>query len=269
MFGKRNLPMLPVFSSGSVQLLSTISSGNHCVIPIHSIIKPCYGPNFVSHFVNIKQHIQFMRLIKGEFELDAAVAPKCLTGAAEKCVDTAALFEPADMIAEKLARIRAALEGCKQFVFEVCTLDVYEKDGVQLHGELLDEAEAAETKRTQTATEFIADVRTLRSMLPADALCLIVGPVQPHIYDKSCEQLIEHEMIYEALKMCDGVRSVDPSVIVLKGGPEKMRKPNGELSIMGRALFFIYLYEVHFSRLAKVAEKERLAVEAVAKILKN
>jgi hypothetical protein len=266
MFGKRNAPMLPVFSSGSIRLLSTISSGNHCVAPIHSIIKPCYGPNFVSHFVNIKQHIQFMRLIKGELELDDAVAAKCLTGAAEKCGDADALFEPADMIADKLATIRAALATCAQFIFEVRTLDVYEKDGAQMHGELLSEEEAAATKRQQTGGELAEDMRTLRAMLPADALCLIVGPVQPHLYNKSGEQQLEHEIIYSTLAQIEDVCVVDPTNIVCKGGAEKMLAADGEFTIMGRALFFIHLYETHFSERANAAERERLA--AVAAVTK-
>jgi hypothetical protein len=262
MFGKRNPPMLPVFSSGSIRLLSTISSGNHCVVPIHSIIKPCYGPNFVSHFMNIKQQIQFMHLIKGELELDDALAATCLTGAAEKCADADAQFEPADMIANKLATIRAALASCKQFIFEVRTLDVYEKDDVQMHSELLSEEEAAATKRQQTAGELAEDVRALRAMLPTDALCLIVGPMQPHLYNKSGEQQLEHEIIYSTLAQIEDVHVVDPTTIVCKGGAEKMLATDGEFTIMGRALFFIYLYETHFSVRANAAERERLAAEA-------
>lgn len=258
MFGKRNAPMLPVFSSGSIRLLSTISGGNHCVAPIHSIMKPCYGPNFVSHFVNIKQHIQFMRLIRNELELDDALAEKCLTGAAEKCADAAAQFEPADMIADKLTAIRKALETCEQFIFEVRTLDVYEKDGVQMHCELLSEEEAAATKRQQTAAEFAADVQTLRAMLPADALCLIVGPMQPHIYNKSGEQQLEHEIIYSTLAQIKDVIVIDPSNIVRKGGPEKILAADGDFTTIGRAFFFIYLYETHFSVRANAAERERL-----------
>ncbi len=249
MFGKKNLPMFPVFSSGTARLLSTISGGNHCVIPLHSVMKPYYGPNFVGHFFNIKQHIQFIKLIKGEIELSDEQKAQFLSGFAGKSANEAAQFEPADMIEGKLATLKESIATCKHFVFELCSLEVYEKDGVQLHHELIDKETAAATKRKQTAGELISDIETLIGLLPEGATVLFIGPIRPQLYDTTKEEILDVELIYATLNYSTGYILLDPTIIVKKGG-SNMLLPDGEFTVMGRALFFIYLYEKHFKRYA-------------------
>jgi hypothetical protein len=251
MFGKKNLPMFPVFSSGSARLLSTISTGSHCVIPLHSVVKPLFGPNFVSHFFNIKQHIQFIKLIKGEIELSDEQKMQFLSGFAGKSTDANALFEARDKIEENLQQLKELVAKCKHFVFEIRSLDVYEKDGMQLHHELIDVETAEATYRKQSAGELADDIETLVGLLPEDATVLLIGPIRAQLYDSTKDAMPDVEEIYEIFKSVSCAKCMDITKI-LCGVPEvhKLIQANGELTITGRALFFIYMYESHFKKFA-------------------
>ena len=59
--------MMKIFASGTANLLQSISSGYHRVIPIHSLYFNYVGVNFLGLFNNIKQHIQFIKFNKAQF----------------------------------------------------------------------------------------------------------------------------------------------------------------------------------------------------------
>ena len=61
--------MMKIFASGSANVLQSISSGYHRIIPIHSLYFNYVGVNFLGLFNNIKQHIQFIKFIKGDIIL--------------------------------------------------------------------------------------------------------------------------------------------------------------------------------------------------------
>jgi hypothetical protein len=233
MLGKKNAPMKAAFCSGSCRLLTTISTGNFCLVPSNSLVKPYYGPGYLGHLYNIKQHIQFVKFIKGDLDLPAEHLPLFLNAYSGENKVAAGLFEPPEICEEKLERLRRTFMKQDVYIFEVCSLDIYEKGDLQVMHELVEGVEP----RKQTADEFAADVATLLAELPADANVVFMGPVAAADADA--------QIIYGALnalaESSNKIKVFNPSLAIQKGG-ERAFKDN-EFTVFGRALLFIMIYE--------------------------
>ena len=138
MFGKKNAPMKTAFCSGSCRLLTTISTGNFCLVPSNSLVKPYYGPGYLGHLYNIKQHIQFVKFVKGELDLPTEHLPLFLNAYSGENKVAAGLFEPPEICEEKLERLRSIFMKKELYIFEISSLDIYEKDGLQVMHELVE-----------------------------------------------------------------------------------------------------------------------------------
>ena len=138
MFGHKNPPMKTAFCSGSMNLLTAVSTGNYCLIPTNTAVTDYYGPGYLGHLYNSKQHLQFVRFIKGSADLPAEHLPLFLNAYVGPKEGRDGLFEPVELCTEKLAKIRAEFMKQQIYIFEIASLYVYEKDGLQVMHELVE-----------------------------------------------------------------------------------------------------------------------------------
>lgn len=249
MFHKKNLPMKSAFCSGSMALLTSINTGNYCLIPTNSAVGHYYGPGYLGHLYNIKQHIQFVKYIKESIDLPADHLPRFLNAYSGKNAVREGKFESPSFCEEKLVKIRNEFMKQEVYIFQISSLDIYEKDGLQVMHELVEGVEP----RKQTAEEFEADVKALLAELPADAKVVFVGPAiadaiataadfsVPLAFSEAEDAAIINTVLNAVTEGSKTMKAFDTALIIRKGGEQVFT--NGELTTMGRGLLFIMLYE--------------------------
>ena len=152
-------------------------------------------------------------------------------------------------------KIREEFMKQEVYIFQISSLDIYEKDDLQVMHELVEGVEA----RKQTADEFEADIKALVAELPADAKIVFMGPAVPAttttadadsslpLADTVADSTIIYNTLNKLVKESTNIKIFDPTLIIHKGG-EKVFK-NGEFTTIGRGLLFIMLYETCISKL--------------------
>ncbi len=144
-----------VFASGGKRLLRCIDNGNNTVHPIHAQLSDTTGMNFMGNLTNSKQHIQFLKYIRGECSIPDTILPLFLK--AYKNV------EDAGQLKESFLNLSFFFNKCEAFIFQISSLDIAEKDGFQVCNDV-DDADVKCYK--QTAEDLQEDIQTIISLIP-------------------------------------------------------------------------------------------------------
>jgi hypothetical protein len=188
---------MKVFASGSCRLVTAVNKGNDWVTPIHSMFYNFEGCNFLGKFHNTRQHIQFLKYLRGELDIPPNILSKFLTIRHMPFVEN----------------IRSQLDECEWFLFEICSLKLYRNNGFEVQFEHTDEY----TCSLQTEDDVITDLYTLANMLPNKKL-LIQIHFRPNIINDAYAPIEKREMIFRAVsKFCaqyENAYMYDPSLLL-------------------------------------------------------
>lgn len=144
-----------VFASGDKRLLRCIDNGNNTVHPIHAQLSDTAGMNFLGNLTNSKQHIQFLKYIRGECSIPDTILPLFLKAYAG--------VEDTEPLKGSFLNLAFFFNKCEAYIFQISSLDIAEKDGFQVRNDVDD----ADVKRyKQTAEDLQADIQTIISLIP-------------------------------------------------------------------------------------------------------
>lgn len=210
-------PSLPtIFSSGSCRLLLSITDGREIVRPIHVLFRYWEGINFLGKLHNTKQHLQFLRWLKGE-----QLPPDILSGFLTTFSEFQASLRPwsPQDIEKSYHNIRNQLDTCDIFAFEVCSMKLYERNGYQVQYELTNDY----VRREQTDEELANDLVLIRKMIPSEKPIIFTCNFRPNIIHGH-PSLGTRDRVFQALEtFCrDGTNNsylIDPSVF-LRNNPD-------------------------------------------------
>ncbi len=168
-----------VFASGDKRLLQCINNGNCAIHPIHSQYEDMNGLNFLGNLTNIKQHIQFIKYLRGECDI-----PKNLLHLFLKGYDVDRYYHEMGIIdfdsptKESLLNLQFYFDKCEAYIFQITSLDIAEKDGYQI----LNDIHCNDIKQyKQTAEDFENDIKTLISMIPAGRKIIFANDFYPDL----------------------------------------------------------------------------------------
>uniref|UniRef100_A0A6C0KX51 Uncharacterized protein n=1 Tax=viral metagenome TaxID=1070528 RepID=A0A6C0KX51_9ZZZZ len=122
--------MAKVFASGSCRLVTSIHNGRGKIEPIHSMFYNFIGVNFLGKLHNTKQHIQFIKWINDEIQLPQDILNSFLTS-----YSNANEIEDKELIPVKKQKIKDTFNSCDYYIFEICSIKLYEKNGYQVQFE--------------------------------------------------------------------------------------------------------------------------------------
>jgi hypothetical protein len=239
---------MKLFASGSCRLLTSLSKGTSDVIPIHSMFSNFIGINFLGKLHNTRQHIQFIKYIKGELVIHDSILPLFLTSynnyhytCGRKCEDLA-------LLPIKIETIRSQWDECEWFVFEICSLKLYTKDGFEVFIEHTQDY----TMTVQTEQELMDDLYTLQQLIPNKKILFQVH-FRPNII-KEAPSIANREIIYKVV--CEFCKKNKNAFLY---DPSSLLKTNhalydGDLHFKpeGHRQSFKYMYDHYFYQQADV-----------------
>jgi hypothetical protein len=211
--------MIKVFASGSCRLLENIHTGHNRIQPVHSLFygQPhgeYNGINFMGKLHNTKQNIAFLKLLINEISIPYNILHLFL--------HTYFIAEPS--VEDRLEVLRSEFEKCDIFIFEICSMKLYVKDGWPLLQEQWLEGQTYGIAH-QTPEDLMNDLCIIRSLIPKNKPIIF----QCHFrlgYIHNNDTIIEsRELIYNTIKdfVCKNNNTFiyDPSVL-LRAHPEYM-----------------------------------------------
>jgi hypothetical protein len=232
---------MKVFSSGSCRLVSSINDGRGKIEPIHSMFHNFVGINFLGKLHNTKQHIQFIKWIEDQIELPEHILSSFLTsyGAYQGSRNG---NEPLELNPIKKKIIKDAFNDCDCYIFEICSLKLYEKDGCQVQYELTNDY----TCVTQSESDLYNDLLLLRSLIPEGKKLIIQTHFRPNIiYDDMSKAIEKREIIYNVVTtFCRDHTNVyvyDPSLLLKTD--TSLFDGDTHFNERGLEMSFHYLYE--------------------------
>lgn len=236
--------MTKVFSSGSCRLLTTIYDGKNKIIPIHSMVNNYYGINFMGKFHNAKQHIQFLEWINDEIELPQYILNLFFTSYANcKGVD-----DP-DTIPLKKQSLVYNFEECDFFVFEICSIKIYEFNKYQIQSELTGQPVYY---YIQTEKDLYDDLTILYEKIPKNKKIIFQCHFRHNIInDDETKTITNRNIIYDTIKkFCEEHNNVylhDPSILI-KNCPAMLRGDDDidHFTTEGYVKNFEHLCETYF-----------------------
>ena len=201
---------MKIFSSGSCRLVRTIHNGYDKVVPIHSMFRNFFGINFLGKLHNTKQHIQFVKFIKDEIILPGDILSKFLTSYSNRvgCEDKSLLQLKKD-------NIKKQFDDCEYYLFEICSLKLYQNDGFEVQHELT----GCHNYILQTEDELIEDLQVIRQLIPMNKKILFQVHFRPNIiYNDPNKTIEKREIIYNVInKFCEENENTyiyDPSILI-------------------------------------------------------
>ena len=206
--------MKKIFVSGSCRLMTTISDGRGIVNSIHSMIRNFKGPNFLGKLHNTKQHIQFIKYLNDKIKIPEYILKEFLTSYSLMKGGT---HDPISTIPIKKNNIKIDFYNCDAYIFEICSLKLYEKDGFQVQYEMSSNYQM----REQTSNNLYNDLKKIRKMIPADEKIIFQTHFRYNIIHNNPKLAIKNrEIIYQTVKkFCDQNENTfihDPSVIFIE-----------------------------------------------------
>jgi hypothetical protein len=229
--------MKKVFASGSCRLLTTINDGRGKIEPIHSMFLNFFGINFLGKLHCVKQHIQFIKWILDEIEIPQYILNSFLTSYSER-----ESIEDKSLIPQKKKSIKDAFNDCDYFIFEICSIKNYEKDGYQVQYELTDDY----IMSVQDEISLYEDLKTLVDLIPKKKQILFQTHFRPNIIHNDDSKTIDkREIIYNILnKFCNensNTKLYDPSIILINNS--SLMDDETHFSPKGYVVNFNYLYD--------------------------
>lgn len=238
-----------VFASGSCRLLVSLSDGRltdgrQVVRPLHALMLHGFlGNNFLCKLHNTRQHIQFLRLIDGSLAVPDDILASFLTSHNQTKWRGRV---PGDNAA-KLRSLRDAFHECSVYMFEICSMKLYERDGYQVQFELTDDY----TMARQTVDDLVRDLETLVGMVPAGRRIVFQSHFRPQIVSGALSdadgggRVQSREDIFHALRLVASrhanVLVHDPSELI-RADRAMLGDPT-HFSPMGYQKNFAHVYE--------------------------
>ena len=203
-----------VYASGSCRLLESLGNGRDRLEPIHSKFYHLHGINFLGKLHNVKQHIQMIRFFRGELDIPLPILQSFLTAYNE--TEYLPRISPISEIPDKLSRLEEQFDICDVYMFEICSLKLYERDGFQVQHELTKNYSI----RIQTKEDLYNDIQILISMIPPGKTILFQSHFRPQIiFGDPLKTIDSREIIYDTLVQIqlehpDRIIIHDPSEVI-------------------------------------------------------
>ncbi len=208
--------VVKVFASGSCRLLTSINDGRDKVIPIHSMFHNFKGINFMGKLHNTKQHIQFVKYLKNDIELPDDILKSFLTSFTNN-----SNVESHDLLIPKKESINTQFDECSWYIFEICSLKLYESEynGSQFEVQVENACPGKFTCTTQTEEDLLEDLRVLRGLVPIGKNVLFQCHFRPNvIHGNDAKRIENREVIHNTLdKFCkenENTYLYDPSLLL-------------------------------------------------------
>ena len=203
---------MKLFASGSCRILTTMNNGNEHVTPIHSMFRNYEGINFLGKLHNSKHHIQFIKYIRDELVLPDHILHRFMT--VYNSYVTSVYSDIAHNLKNKEA-IKTQFDECEWYVFEICSLKIYNHDGYEVQHELSRDS----FYTVQTEEELINDLKTIRELIPVSKKILFQCHFRPNIiHDDETKRVESRDIIYNAIrKFCETSKNsfmYDPSGLI-------------------------------------------------------
>ena len=235
--------MMKVFASGSCRLVTTLHDGRGKIEPIHSMFRNFTGINFLGKLHNTKQHIQFVKWINDDLHIPPHILTAFLTSYG-RCNGSRAGMDSEALNPIKKQNIKDSFYHCDVYIFELCSLKLYEKDGYQVQSELTRDYDCG----VQSEAELYEDLQLLHALIPAGKPILFQTHFRPNIvYNDPSKTIDNREILYNVVtRYCNAHANAyiyDPSVLLatdrsLFDGATHFKPRGHEQS-------FMYMYE-HF-----------------------
>jgi hypothetical protein len=231
---------MKVFASGSCRLITTIGNGRGKIQPIHSMFDNFFGINFLGKLHNTKQHIQFIKWINDEIDIPQDILSSFLT--------SYGLFnnsrngiEPLELNPIKKQTIKDAFNDCDTYIFEICSIKLYERDGYQVQFELTNNY----TCVLQSKTDIYDDLKILQELIPKGKKIIFQIHFRPNIiYNNASKTIDKREIIYNVVNnFCnthDNVYIYDPSILL--NTDTSLYDGDTHFNDRGHAVSFNYIY---------------------------
>jgi len=126
----------------------------------------------------------------------------------------------APIIKKREQTVRAALDLCNTYIFEICSIKVFEKDGYQLQTNLINKKNIPDyTSYLQTETDLYNDLQILRNMIPKEKKIIFQCHFRPNIIlNKPSLEIKNRELIHKVLtEFCKSTENTylnDPNIIM-------------------------------------------------------
>ena len=207
-----------IFCSGSCRLLNTISYNNNygCNI-LHGLKnRNLFGYNFLGKLHDINAHIQLIKLIRGEIEMELPHLKKFLSiYNNEKWKPTEIDF---DSLSESLINLKNNIDNCDYYIFEICSIKSYKMNNYYCHHEqfmnnIIDpECEII----IFDEIELSKKINELIDLLPNKKIIFQCHFRPNIIFNDDSKKIENREIIYNSiLKCCNkNVYVYDPSFII-------------------------------------------------------
>jgi hypothetical protein len=210
---------MKVFCSGSCRLLSTIKN-TKTIESIHSLEDPYFkGINFLGKFHDTKSHIQFIKFIKGEVELDDENLKNFFTAYNDDKWKNIRFFEPINTIPLKIDNLKKEIDNCDIYIFEICSIKTYKYKGAYCQFEQKENNDVSQYDITiQDEKELLDDLYVLKSFFPEKKIIFQCHFRPNIIYNDDKKIIKKREFIYNTLKkFCDENNRCflyDPSILL-------------------------------------------------------
>lgn len=150
-----------IFSSGSCRLLCSLDL--HKEKFIHSVSNGFKKDNnFLGKLHNIKQHIQFINYINNKLVIPEYILEIFLSNYNNKRCNFGITY------IQRENYLKQKFNECSLYIFEICSLKLYENDGYQVQYELTNKY----TTILQTEKDLYNDLIVLRNLIPKEKTIL-------------------------------------------------------------------------------------------------
>lgn len=213
---------LKIFCSGSCRLLTTFANRTN-IDAIHTLYGPYFeGTNFMGKFHDTKQHIQFIKYIKGikDFNSDD-ITKRILTCYNYTKWTKHGIFEALDTIPQKIINLRNQIDNCNVYVFEICSLKLYNYKGFYCQYEQMPNNDISDYNVIiQDEEDLYKDLGIIKEFFPNKKIIFQCHFRPNIIYNDSTKMIEKREIIYNTLlKFCNDNNNCflyDPSIVLQK-----------------------------------------------------
>lgn len=204
-----------IFVSGTCRVTTLIYDGWGMITPIHS--QRCFDApniNFIGNFHTAKQHIQFIKFLKGDLELPEKIQKIKFQS------PNISLKEGENTVEERIEIIKRFLPDCTIFLFEICSRKNWNCDLYGINKEITIEQALEDNGGKPTSidsfNDIYNDIDTLCKLLPENSKVILQTHFRIDIIRGDETNKIEsREIIYNAVKKyCEDnprIKHFDPS----------------------------------------------------------
>jgi hypothetical protein len=151
-------------------------------------------------------------------------------------------MEPLDTNPQKVRNIQVDFYNCDYYIFEICSLKLYEKDGYQVVHDLTDDYKST----VQSESDLYNDLVVLRNLIPAEKPILFQTHFRPNIiYNDAAKTIEKREIIYDVIsRFCNNNTNTyvyDPSIVI--EGDHTLFDGDTHFTSDGYLASFNYMYE--------------------------